>query len=44
VRLNVRLSLKALQDWYARQGYTFLSYGTHAGYAAPTFVVLQKMP
>ncbi len=42
VRLNVRLTLRALQDWYARQGYTFHSYGTHAGYAAPTYVVLQK--
>lgn len=44
VRLNVRLSLKGLHDWYGRQGYAFLSYGTHAGYAAPTFVVLQKTP
>ncbi|MCY1015117.1 GNAT family N-acetyltransferase [Pyxidicoccus sp. MSG2] len=42
VRLNVRLALKDHQDWYARQGYAFLSYGTHAGYSAPTFVVLQK--
>lgn len=44
VRLNVRLSLKKLHDWYGRQGYAFLSHGTHAGYAAPTFVVLQKTP
>jgi GNAT superfamily N-acetyltransferase len=42
VRLNVRLALREHQDWYARQGYAFHSYGTHAGYSTPTFVVLQK--
>lgn len=42
VRLNVRLALKDHQDWYGRQGYAFHGYGTHAGYASPTFVVLQK--
>ncbi|MCP3141077.1 GNAT family N-acetyltransferase [Pyxidicoccus xibeiensis] len=44
VRLNVRLALQEHQDWYARQGYTFRSHGTHEGYTSPTFVVLEKRP
>ncbi|MFP2911880.1 GNAT family N-acetyltransferase [Pyxidicoccus sp. 3LFB2] len=42
VRLNVRLALQDHQAWYARLGYAFFAHGTHAGYASPTFAVLQK--
>ncbi len=44
VRLSVRCALTEQQAYYARRGYTFLEYGTHAGYAQPTFLVLQKRP
>lgn len=44
VRLSVRWSLAAQQAYYARRGYVFHAYGTHSGYAQPTFVVLQKVP
>jgi predicted N-acetyltransferase YhbS len=42
VRLSVRRSLAQQQAYYRRRGYVFLEYGTHAGYAEPTFLVLQK--
>jgi ribosomal protein S18 acetylase RimI-like enzyme len=42
VRLSVRCSLAEQQAYYRRRGYVFLEYGTHAGYAEPTFLVLQK--
>ncbi|NPD24316.1 GNAT family N-acetyltransferase [Corallococcus exiguus] len=42
VRLSVRLALTSHNAWYARQGYVFHSHGTHAGYASPTFLVLEK--
>jgi predicted N-acetyltransferase YhbS len=42
VRLNVRLALKDHQDYYQRLGYAFREYGTHEGFHAPTFVILEK--
>ena len=42
VRLSVRLALAENRAYYERAGYQFLSYGTHAGYSAPTYVTLQK--
>ncbi|RKG92959.1 GNAT family N-acetyltransferase [Corallococcus terminator] len=42
VRLSVRLALTSHHAWYASQGYAFHSHGTHAGYASPTFLVLEK--
>ncbi|HEX6289762.1 MAG TPA: GNAT family N-acetyltransferase [Herpetosiphonaceae bacterium] len=42
VRLSVRLALPELRAAYERLGYTFLRYGTHEGYAEPTYVTLQK--
>jgi ribosomal protein S18 acetylase RimI-like enzyme len=42
VRLSVRLALPELRAAYERLGYTFLRYGTHPGYSAPTYVTLQK--
>jgi len=44
VRLSVRCALTEQQAYYARRGYNFHAYGTHAGYTQPTFVVLQKAP
>jgi len=42
VQLSVRLQLADLRATYERLGYRFLRYGTHAGYAAPTYVTLYK--
>lgn len=42
VQLSVRLQLAELRVAYERLGYRFLRYGTHAGYAAPTYVTLYK--
>ena len=42
VQLSVRLQLAELRAAYERLGYRFLRYGTHAGYAAPTYVTLYK--
>lgn len=42
VRLSVRLALKDHHVYYARLGYQHHGYGTHPGYAAPTFVILEK--
>ena len=42
VRLSVRLALVENRAYYERAGYQFLSYGTHAGYSAPTYVTLEK--
>lgn len=42
VWLSVRLTLEGNRAYYERLGYTFLSYGTHAGYVAPTSVTLCK--
>lgn len=41
-RLSVRLALAENRAWYERCGYRFESHGTHAGYAAPTYVRLRK--
>jgi predicted N-acetyltransferase YhbS len=43
VRLTVRLTLEHHRRFYERLGYEMLQYGTHAGYAAPTSVTLQKL-
>jgi predicted N-acetyltransferase YhbS len=43
VQLSVRLSLAENRAYYERVGYRFLRYGTHAGYSAPTFVVMEKV-
>ncbi|MCP3101835.1 GNAT family N-acetyltransferase [Myxococcus sp. K15C18031901] len=42
VRLSVRLALKDHHDLYARLGYFFVTWGTHEGFASPTFLVLEK--
>jgi GNAT superfamily N-acetyltransferase len=42
VWLSVRLALSANHSSYERLGYRFHSYGTHAGYHAPTSVTLEK--
>jgi predicted N-acetyltransferase YhbS len=42
VRLSVRCALSEQQAYYARRGYVFHAHGTHAGYAQPTFLVMQK--
>ena len=42
VQLSVRLQLAELRAAYERLGYRFLRFGTHAGYAAPTYVTLYK--
>jgi ribosomal protein S18 acetylase RimI-like enzyme len=41
-RLSVRLSLAENRAWYERLGYAQYALGTHAGYAAPTYVTLEK--
>lgn len=43
VRLSVRLALKDHHVYYRRLGYQHHDYGTHSGYAAPTFVILEKV-
>lgn len=42
VRLSVRLALEQNRVLYEQLGYRVLSYGIHAGYSAPTFVMLEK--
>lgn len=42
VRLAVRLALPLQRASYERLGYRFVEYGTHAGYPAPTYAVLEK--
>lgn len=42
VRLSVRLALADHQAYYQRLGYAFRGYGTHEGFSAPTFVILEK--
>ena len=42
VRLAVRVVLIDNRTLYERLGYCLHSYGTHAGYAEPTFVNLEK--
>ncbi|WP_426746827.1 hypothetical protein VZQ01_02380 [Myxococcus faecalis] len=42
MRLSVRLTLKNHHVWYGRLGYQLHSQGTHPGFPAPTFLVLEK--
>jgi N-acetylglutamate synthase-like GNAT family acetyltransferase len=42
VRLSVRIALPHLQAYYERLGYRIVGYETHAGYAEPTSVVMEK--
>jgi ribosomal protein S18 acetylase RimI-like enzyme len=42
VRLGVRLALTPLLAYYERMGYRVHSYGTHEGYAEPTYAILEK--
>ncbi|MCP3060896.1 GNAT family N-acetyltransferase [Myxococcus sp. K38C18041901] len=42
VRLCVRLVLTDHHVWYGRLGYQLHSRGTHPGFLAPTFLVLEK--
>jgi GNAT superfamily N-acetyltransferase len=42
VRLGVRLQLPHLVARYERRGYRITKYMTHAGYAEPTYVYMEK--
>ena len=42
VQLGVRIALPHLQAYYARLGYHVVRYEAHAGYTAPTSVVMEK--
>jgi predicted N-acetyltransferase YhbS len=42
VRLGVRLALETLRAYYAARGYRPIALHAHAGYAAPTFVEMEK--
>jgi len=42
VQLGVRTALPHLQAYYARLGYRVVCYEAHAGYTAPTYVVMEK--
>ena len=42
VQLGVRTALPHLQAYYARLGYHIVRYEAHAGYTAPTSVVMEK--
>jgi predicted N-acetyltransferase YhbS len=42
VRLSVRLVLETNRTYFERLGYTFVSYGAHAGYTTSTSVTLCK--
>ena len=39
---DVALALPHLQAYYERLGYHVVGYETHAGYTAPTAVVMEK--
>lgn len=43
LRLNVRLALTGLQDYYAGHGYQPVAYRAHEGYAAATYVQMEKV-
>ena len=43
VRLSVRLALAENRALYERLGYRACGEGTHPGYAAPTFVTMEKL-
>ena len=40
--LSVRLVLKQQQAYYNRRGFEFFEYGTHPGYAEPTYMKMKK--
>ncbi len=42
VRLGERLALPHLRAMYEQQGYKIVELGTHPGYAAPTFAIMEK--
>jgi predicted N-acetyltransferase YhbS len=42
VEIGVRTALPALRAYYERRGYRVVRHEAHAGYAAPTFVVMHK--
>src|SRR5262245_10630678 len=42
VQLGVRVALPDNRAYYERMGYCFLEARTHAGYAEPTYVILEK--
>ena len=42
IQLGVRITLPHLQAYYERLGYHVVGYETHAGYTAPTAVVMEK--
>jgi GNAT superfamily N-acetyltransferase len=42
IRLNVRLALDALREYYERRGYAPVAYLTHEGYPGPTYVRMEK--
>jgi len=42
VRIGVRLALEALHAYYAGRGYAAIGLRSHAGYARPTFVEMEK--
>jgi GNAT superfamily N-acetyltransferase len=43
VRLGVRVALPDNRAYYERLGYRFVEARSHAGYARPTFVILEKV-
>jgi ribosomal protein S18 acetylase RimI-like enzyme len=43
VRLGVRVALEQNRAYYERMGYRFVEAHTHAGYAQPTYVILEKI-
>ena len=40
--LSVRLALLGQQAYYEKLGYRFVGYGTHEGFAKPTFIKMEK--
>jgi len=42
IQLGVRIALPHLQAYYERLGYHVVGYETHAGYTAPTAVIMEK--
>jgi len=42
VELGVRIALPVLRAYYERRGYRVIRHEAHAGYTAPTSVVMQK--
>jgi GNAT superfamily N-acetyltransferase len=42
VQLGTRLVLRQIREKYERRGYRVIRYETHAGYAEPTYVTMEK--